>query len=57
MTQESSYIVGDEISSWQDFGSILKNGEDKLFNQMLEEVNSTKKGSLQRDNCFLQRVC
>jgi hypothetical protein len=35
-------ILSEEISTWQDFGSILKNGEGEIFNQMLNECREYK---------------
>lgn len=41
MTQESD-IVENEISSWFDYSSILKNGDEEIFNQMLKECREYK---------------
>ncbi len=41
MTQD---IVEDEIGSWSGFSSILTNGDDQLFNQMLNEYREYKEG-------------
>lgn len=44
-------ILEDEIQSWQTFGEILKNGEEEIFTQMLNDCREFKdaiasKGSL-----------